>query len=93
MCDAVLDWTRKGGKPHALTPTLDRINNDPFILRDNIQIICHRCNTTKNNRTLVAFVEYCKKIVAKYQDTALIIPEPLVIAGRSKVITEESPVL
>ena len=44
------------------TPSLDRIDNEKELNRENVMIICHKCNITKSNRTLKEFVEYCRKI-------------------------------
>ena len=48
--------------------TLDRMNNEPFISRDNILIICRECNNTKGSRTLKEFIDYCKMVVSKEGD-------------------------
>ena len=67
MCDAALDWTgEKNGKLNKLSPTLDRLYNEDFVSANNVQIICHRCNTTKNDRSLAEFIEYCKHIISRY---------------------------
>jgi len=48
------------------TPSLDRINNGNEINLNNIQIICHECNSTKRGRTHKEFVEYSRNIVRKF---------------------------
>ena len=65
-CDVGLEWSYKDkiGKPKSNSPSLDRMNNEEIITLDNIRICCHKCNTTKSNRTLQEFVDYCKKVIA-----------------------------
>ena len=41
------------------SPSLDRLNNEQHISSNNIQILCHRCNTTKGPRTQQQFIDYC----------------------------------
>lgn len=60
VCGCKLKWGP--GKSCDNSPTLDRINNENFINKDNIWIICHKCNTTKRNRSWKEFVEYCKHV-------------------------------
>ncbi len=55
-----------GKKASNQIPTMDRINGDKVITKENVQIICWRCNKTKSNRTHAEFVEYCKTIVTKF---------------------------
>lgn len=49
--------------------SLDDINNSHIISINNIQIVCHRCNSTKHNRSMKEFLSYCKMIVDKFQVT------------------------
>jgi 5-methylcytosine-specific restriction endonuclease McrA len=49
----------KGLKPRA--KTLDRINNERILTKDNIQFICHQCNRTKGDRTHVQFLAYMRR--------------------------------
>lgn len=57
-----------GKKASNQIPTMDRINGDKVITKENIRIICWRCNKTKSNRTHEEFVEYCKNIAIKFTD-------------------------
>ena len=68
FCDVLLSWNQGNGdgKLHPNSPTLDRINNGKVINRDNIRIICHRCNTTKSGRNMEEFVNYCRGIIERY---------------------------
>lgn len=66
LCGCKLNYTEKRRKTTGCSPTIDRINNESIVSNDNIWILCHSCNSTKRNRTLQEFIEYCKK-VANYQ--------------------------
>ncbi|MBC8522211.1 MAG: hypothetical protein H8D26_09560 [Methanomicrobia archaeon] len=56
---------RSNGKgPERNSPTLDRVNNESEVRKDNIMIICHQCNKTKGERTLKEFIDYCKHIAS-----------------------------
>lgn len=43
--------------------SIDRINNEPVLRKDNIQFICHQCNMTKGNRTHEEFVAYMRNVL------------------------------
>jgi len=64
-CGRLLNWERgtKGKSPRSDNPTLDRIKNESEINKDNIAIVCMRCNTTKGYHTMEEFIEYCKSVV------------------------------
>jgi len=68
ICNCKLQWNQgnSDGKVKYNSPTLDRINNHRLIDKKEIQIICHKCNTTKSNRSMNDFVKYCKLIVNKF---------------------------
>jgi len=63
----MLDW-RLGNKGHMhnKSPTLDRLDNEKVIRRDNVLILCYQCNATKRDRTLNEFLDYCRAITAKF---------------------------
>ncbi len=65
LCDCWLSW---GGNMVVKdnSPSLDRIDNGSILSKDNIQIICHKCNCTKRNRTMKEFLDYCQVIVNKF---------------------------
>jgi hypothetical protein len=66
-CGAELWYGPKNGAgSQANSPTLDRVNNENVMLPDNIVIVCHRCVSTKRDRTRAEFVEYCRGVVARY---------------------------
>lgn len=46
LCGKSLEWWPTGKLSDA-SPTLDRIDNDINITSDNIQILCHQCNSGK----------------------------------------------
>lgn len=67
ICGRRLNWQlgNKGkGKPDS--PTLDRLNNENVLTRDNVVILCYSCNATKRDRSLLEFVEYCGAVATKF---------------------------
>jgi len=66
-CGVTLEFANGKGMKRG-SPSLDRINNGKVINKNNVQIICHSCNTTKLNRTHVEFIEYCKKIIHRFEE-------------------------
>jgi len=48
------------------SPTLDRTNNEKVLRKDNIQILCLRCNVTKGDRTMKDFIEYCNNVAERF---------------------------
>jgi hypothetical protein len=67
LCGCELIYKSKGiGKssPINCSPSLDRINNELVVRNDNTWVICHKCNTTKSNRTLQEFINYCTKVAS-----------------------------
>ena len=67
ICGTMLDW-QLGSKGHmnGRSPTLDRLDNEEVIRRDNILILCYKCNATKRDRTLKEFLDYCNAVVTKF---------------------------
>ena len=53
-----------GSQPNS--PTLDRVDNEDVVTSDNIEIVCHRCVSTKRDRTRAELVRYCQGVVARY---------------------------
>lgn len=51
-----------GGISDEYSATLDRINNENEIKKDNCVILCHRCNTSKYKMNLKEFIEYCEYV-------------------------------
>ncbi len=67
FCGCKLDWGYKGtGYASQCSPSIDRINNGDTISKDNIMIICHRCNIRKSDSTLEEFISYCKQVAEKW---------------------------
>ena len=61
-----LEMAKNDASPRSgACPTLDRINNETHLRRDNLWIICRVCNTSKGNRTLAAFLDYCRVVTAR----------------------------
>lgn len=69
ICDKILNWHNDKMKDDS--PSLDRINNDSEININNVQIICIQCNTTKNARTMLDFVSYCRMVAEKFPITGV----------------------
>jgi len=57
ICGKQLKWS--SGKLADNSPSLDRINNGNIINANNIQIVCHQCNTMKNDE----LIEWCKTVL------------------------------
>ena len=68
ICHCELDWTPHKGRTFDNTPSLDRVDNAAIVTMENIQIVCHLCNTTKNKRTMSQFIEYCKTVLKIYEE-------------------------
>jgi hypothetical protein len=68
FCDKPLNWFvgGKGSGPWQDSPTLERLNMEVQVRLDNIKIICHQCNSSKRNRTMKEFVEYCEMITKRF---------------------------
>jgi 5-methylcytosine-specific restriction endonuclease McrA len=63
-CETPLNWVygSKRGRIQFDSPTADRFNNEKFLDRDNIRIVCNRCNRAKGEHTYDEFIEYCKRV-------------------------------
>ena len=47
------------------SPTLDRMNNEMVMDKNNTMIVCHDCNTMKSNRTLEEYLNFLKIVREK----------------------------
>ncbi len=66
ICDMQLNWELGNkGKIKSNSPTLDRLDNEKVIRKDNVVILCYRCNATKCDRSMGEFLLYCYSVVAK----------------------------
>lgn len=65
-CDCDLKWNI--GKYTDNSPTLDRLNNENFLSLENIQILCRRCNLSKQDRSHEEFLNFCKRIKNKFDN-------------------------
>ena len=65
ICGCKLNWN--GGKVSNISPSLDRIDNEMFITKDNIQIVCHRCNRLKGTMLMSEFVSYCNIVADNFK--------------------------
>jgi len=68
ICNTIFDWNYGKLKTNGNCPSLDRMNNEHHITKDNIMIICHKCNATKQDRTFKEFILYCKNVYKKFGD-------------------------
>lgn len=66
ICGKLLDWSSGKKVTKENSASLDRINNDNFISKENISIVCHSCNRTKSNRTMDEFLFYCKVVLERF---------------------------
>jgi hypothetical protein len=66
ICDIELNWGHKNGALEPNSPTLDRINNEKTINKNNIEILCHRCNTAKGKGTREEYIMRCVYIAKKF---------------------------
>jgi 5-methylcytosine-specific restriction endonuclease McrA len=64
-CGINLDFTPNSLKQLCNRPTLDRINNENIMTLENVQILCHTCNTAKGSMPHKIFINYIKKIVSR----------------------------
>lgn len=58
--------TNYGNGHNHSNPTLDRINNELILTKNNTWIICHRCNLMKADLTMNEYVEHCKIVVKNF---------------------------
>lgn len=63
LCGCTLVWN--GNIVTSLSATLDRINNEDVMSKDNTQILCHRCNRMKGSMSVEEFIYYCSNIVKR----------------------------
>jgi len=49
------------------SPSIDRYDNEDELRYDNIWVVCRKCNSTKSNRTMKEFYDYCKGITEKFK--------------------------
>jgi len=64
ICGKELEWYSTGkGKTTNLSPSLDRIYNENEINKDNISILCHKCNTKKHSESIEENVIWCKQFI------------------------------
>lgn len=73
-CGVELDWYGTINN-QSRRPTLDRVNNENVIRPDNTQILCSKCNVTKQNRNmkelldcLTKGIEFCNKYLTSLEN-------------------------
>lgn len=67
LCNVKLDYSLEKGRIFDNSPSLDRKNNTNVLNIMNVWVICQKCNTTKQNRTIKEFISYCKLVVKKLE--------------------------
>ena len=64
ICGKELEWYSTGkGKTTNLSPSLDRKNNENEINKDNISILCYKCNAKKHSDSIEENVIWCKQFI------------------------------
>jgi 5-methylcytosine-specific restriction endonuclease McrA len=58
-----VEMTHGNGKATKTSKSLDRTNNETVMRKDNIQVICRRCNTTKGDRSHADLIAYARKLL------------------------------
>lgn len=62
-CGCRLEWAQGTGFSNC-SPTIDRLNNENILTKNNIVFACHACNAGKSNGTVEEYIERCKRVVA-----------------------------
>ena len=68
ICGCSLLWHGKNGKTVSNSPSLYRTDNEKILTKENIMLLCHKCNRTKNNRSLTEFINYCRRVALRFGD-------------------------
>lgn len=64
ICGCNISWDVPDATgPRHNSPTLDRVDNEPELRADNVAIVCHKCNVTKQDRTMLEFIDYCQLVL------------------------------
>ena len=67
VCGCALDWQLGNkGSWKSNSPTLNRLDNGDIVTKENVAILCYRCNATKRDRSLGEFVAYCNDVAIKF---------------------------
>ena len=62
-CGCKLEW-EYGTGASTCSPTIDRLNNENILTKDNIVFACIACNAGKHSGTPEEYIERCKRVVA-----------------------------
>ncbi len=65
FCGVKFNWLPQSRQDRT-APSLDRMNNEKTINKDNIMLLCRRCNTMKQDLPLKEYLAYCKNISNKF---------------------------
>ncbi len=66
ICESVIDWRGRKGCANHNSPVCDRLNNETFMNKDNVWIICRRCSNSKSDRTIAELIQWCKTVIEKF---------------------------
>lgn len=72
-CGTELNW-KFGDKNRVVvmnSPSLDRIDNGNELSLENVQIICHKCNSRKYNDTEKEFIAFCNRVSKEFGSTII----------------------
>jgi 5-methylcytosine-specific restriction endonuclease McrA len=65
-CGCTINYNGDGHRMDG--PSMDRVGNGIFITKDNIQIICKRCNANKGARSHTEFVDYAAMVLNRMDE-------------------------
>lgn len=66
ICGIEIDWgIGNKGKAVPNSPSLDRKYNEQELNKNNVWVICWRCNQGKNKGTLEEYIDHCKRVATK----------------------------
>jgi len=68
LCGCKLDYSVGKGTRKFNSPSLDRINNESYLDKNNVWIICAECNTRKGAHTLSEFILYCETVIKNMKE-------------------------
>jgi 5-methylcytosine-specific restriction endonuclease McrA len=60
-CGEEIDYTSGGHRMNG--PSMDRVENGSVITKDNVAVICRRCNANKGARSHEEFVDYAAMVL------------------------------
>lgn len=67
LCGIELDFTFGVGLK-INSPTVDRVHNGHVMNIQNVEILCHQCNTAKGRYPVSEFIERCKRVAYNFDE-------------------------